>query len=259
MALRSVGPESEAESVRFHGRRVTRVGPEVKCGRRRLGGCKIQIRGSIWSFSSACRIEQAEAKTTKDQTILKRIEPAFIEPMQCKPVSELPSGEKWTFEIKFDGYRCIAVKRRREVTLFSRQKKLLNGRFPSVVEALASLEGDFILDGELVALDSQGRPSFQVLQNNLSRSHPVYFYCFDLLNREGRNLVNLPIERRRELLHKMFAAPVDPLRLFPLLHSPPGQILEAVRKLGNNLSFRSGIARASPWGGIPEASLPRGE
>jgi bifunctional non-homologous end joining protein LigD len=111
-------------------------------------------------------------------------------------------------------------------------EKLLNGRFPSVVEALASLEGDFILDGELVALDSQGRPSFQVLQNNLSRSLPVYFYCFDLLNREGRNLVNLPIERRRELLHKMFAAPVDPLRLSPLLHSPPGQILEAVRKLG---------------------------
>jgi ATP-dependent DNA ligase len=100
------------------------------------------------------------------------------------------------------------------------------------VDALASLDGDFVLDGEVVGLDSQGIPSLQVLQNNLSRSLPVYFYCFDLLNREGRNLVNLPIERRRELLHKMFAAPVDPLRLSPLLHSPPGQILDAVRKLG---------------------------
>ena len=125
-----------------------------------------------------------------------------------------------------------ACERGREVTLFSRHKKVLNKRFPGVVDALASLDGDFVLDGEVVALDSQGRPSFQVLQNNLSRSRPVYFYCFDLLNREGRNLVNLPIERRRELLHKMFAAPVDPLRLSPLLHSPPGQILEAVRKLG---------------------------
>ena len=45
------------------------------------------------------------------QTIRKRTEPAFIEPMQCKPVTALPAGEKWTFEIKFDGYRCIAVKR----------------------------------------------------------------------------------------------------------------------------------------------------
>src|SRR6478736_9071124 len=166
------------------------------------------------------------------QKLRKRTQPEFIEPMQCKPVTALPSGEKWTFEIKFDGYRCVAVKVGQEVTLFSRHKKVLNKRFPGVVDALASLDGDFVLDGELVALDSQGRPSFQVLQNNLSRSLPVYFYCFDLLNREGRNLVNLPIERRRELLHKMFAAPVDPLRLSPLLHSPPGQILEAVRKLG---------------------------
>ena len=87
------------------------------------------------------------------RTIPKHTEPAFIEPMQCK--SELPPGEKWTFEIKFDGYRCVAVKRGWEVTLFSRHMKVLNRRFPNVVEALASLDGDFVLDGELVALDSQ--------------------------------------------------------------------------------------------------------
>ena len=59
------------------------------------------MRGSIWPFQFGLPrdIGQAEAKTTKDQTILKRIEPAFIEPMQCKPVTALPAGEKWTFEI----------------------------------------------------------------------------------------------------------------------------------------------------------------
>jgi hypothetical protein len=65
-------------------------------------------------------------------------------------------GGNWTFEIKLDGYRCIAVKRAREVTLFSRHKKVLNKRFPEIAQALASLEGDFVLDGELVASDSQG-------------------------------------------------------------------------------------------------------
>ena len=152
--------------------------------------------------------------------------------MQCKPVTALPADEKWTFEIKFDGYRCIALKRGREITLFSRNQKMLNKRFPMVVEALASLKGDFVLDGELVAIDSQGRPSFQLLQNTQSRALPVYFYAFDLLNRNGELLVNFPIERRRELLGSMLAAPEDPLRLSPLLPAPSRQVLESVRKLG---------------------------
>jgi DNA ligase D-like protein (predicted ligase) len=166
------------------------------------------------------------------QPIQERREPAFIEPMQCKPVTALPAGEKWTFEIKFDGSRCIAVKRGREVTLFSRHRKILNKRFPGIVDAFASLDGNFVLDGELVALDSKGRPSFQILQNNLSRTLPVYFYCFDLLNRDGETLVSSPIEQRRDLLHSMFATPEDPLRLSPLFHAQAEQILEAVRKLG---------------------------
>ena len=151
--------------------------------------------------------------------------------MQCKPVTALPAGEKWTFEIKFDGYRCIAVKRGQEVTLFC-AKKVLNKRFPGVVQALASLEGDFVLDGELVALDSHGRPSFQLLQNTMSQSFPIYFYAFDLLNENGQLLVDLPFSRRREALESLLAAPKDPLRLSPLLQAPLGEVLEAVRKLG---------------------------
>ena len=65
--------------------------------------------------------------------------------MQCKPVTALPAT--WTFEIKVDGYRCIVVKRGSAVTLFSRNEKVLNERFPKVVDALASLGSDFVLDG----------------------------------------------------------------------------------------------------------------
>ena len=144
----------------------------------------------------------------------------------------LPVGKKWAFEIKLDGYRCIAVKRAKNVTLFSRHKKVLNRRFPRVVEAFASLEGDFVLDGELVALDSQGRPSFQLMQNSLSQSLPIYCYAFDLLHLNGKLLVKLPLSRRRELLEDLLAGPKDPLRLSPLLQASSGEILEAVRKLG---------------------------
>jgi bifunctional non-homologous end joining protein LigD len=140
---------------------------------------RINLAFSAWL---AERYQATEAKTTKDQTIQKRTEPAFIKPMQCKPVAELPAGEKWNFEIKLDGYRCIAAKRGGEVTLFSRHQKVLNRRFPGVVDALASLKGDFVLDAELVAFDSQGRPSFQILQDVSSKRIPISFYAFDLLN-----------------------------------------------------------------------------
>jgi ATP-dependent DNA ligase len=116
--------------------------------------------------------------------------------------------------------------------LFSRNEKVLNKRFPKVLEALSSLGGDFVVDGELVALDSQGRPSFHVIQDTLSQSLPIYFYGFDLLNQNDQLLVNLPFARRRELLESLLANPKDPLRLSPLLQAPPGLILEAVSKLG---------------------------
>jgi bifunctional non-homologous end joining protein LigD len=147
---------------------VTRVGPEVNTVAAGAGKSRCVDQSGL--FSSACREKSSyrEAKTTKGQTIPKRTEPAFFEPMQCKPVTALPAGVKWTFEIKFDGWRCIAVKRGREVTLFSRHRKVLNRHFSSVIAALVSFGGDFVLDGELVALDSQGKPSFQLLQHTIS-------------------------------------------------------------------------------------------
>ena len=121
------------------------------------------------------------------QRIRERTEPAFIEPMQCESVAALPAGEKWGFEIKFDGYRCIAVKRGRGVTLFSRNQKVLNKRFPGVVDALASLDGDFVLNGDLSRLDSKAdlhcnlhKPLFAGASNSFLRlwlSNPKLASC----------------------------------------------------------------------------------
>ncbi|MEA3207474.1 MAG: bifunctional non-ous end joining protein LigD [Chthoniobacter sp.] len=160
------------------------------------------------------------------------VKAAFIAPMQCKAVPALPEGDDWTYEIKFDGYRCIAVKTGKKVTLFSRNENRLNDRFPAVADALATLPGDFAVDGEIVALDEQGRPSFQLLQNSGSAVPALFFYAFDLLSRDGEELIALPIERRRELLGELLADPTDPMRLSPLLQAPAGHILEAVQRLG---------------------------
>jgi len=144
----------------------------------------------------------------------------------------LPEGDDWTFEIKFDGYRCIALKTGRKVTLYSRNQKKLNARFQALAEALAALPGDFGVDGEIVALDNKGRPSFQLLQNSGGQQAPISFYAFDLFHRDGEDLHRTPIERRRELLNELLAAPEDPVRLSPLLQAPAGHVLKAVHKLG---------------------------
>ena len=118
--------------------------------------------------------------------IQKRIKAAFIEPMQCKSVTSLPAGDKWTFEIKVDGYRSVAVKRGREVTLFSRHEKVLTRRFPNVVEMIASLEGDLVLDGELVALDPQGKPFFSYYKA-IFRSRFRFIFTYSVYSKEMAN------------------------------------------------------------------------
>ena len=111
---------------------------------------------------------------------------AFIEPMECLPVSKLPEGTQWVWEIKLDGYRAIAVKSGR-LTLFSRRKNSLNTKFPYIVEPLNSLPDNTVVDGELVAIDDNGRPDFHALQNFRSAASRVHFYIFDLLCCKGRD------------------------------------------------------------------------
>ncbi|MBA3961422.1 MAG: hypothetical protein H0X40_05920 [Chthoniobacterales bacterium] len=173
-----------------------------------------------------------KAKRVSHLSLKPGIAPKFVEPMQCKAVAALPNESGWTYEIKFDGYRALALKTGADVQVLSRNENLLNARFPDLVEALAHLPGDFTLDGEIVALDEKGRPSFQLLQNNSRQPLAVHFYAFDLLHRDGADLLTLPLERRRELLYEVISAPIDPLRLSPLLDAPPGEVLQAVRQLG---------------------------
>ncbi|HWK31849.1 MAG TPA: non-homologous end-joining DNA ligase, partial [Terriglobales bacterium] len=131
----------------------------------------------------------------------------------------LPSGEQWLYELKLDGYRVIAFKRNGNVSLRSRNDNDFNVRYPSVVKALATLPDDTVIDGEVVAFDEEGRPSFNALQNYGSAPAPVVFYVFDVLVLSGKDLRREPLQKRRELLEKKvlpklpepvrYAAPLD--------------------------------------------------
>ena len=134
---------------------------------------------------------------------LPKTKAAFVEPMDCLPVSKLPQGSRWVWEIKLDGYRAVAVKSGGAVTLFSRNRKILNRRFPYIVEPLRDLPDGTVVDGEIVALDDDGRPVFNLLQNFTSGSSRIRYFLFDLLCYKDRDLTRLPLVRRRGQLRSL--------------------------------------------------------
>ena len=129
----------------------------------------------------------------------------------------LPSGEQWLYELKLDGYRAIAFKRNGTVHLRSRNDNDFNVRYPAVVKALAKLPDNTVIDGEIVAFDQEGRPSFNALQNYGSAPAPVVYYVFDVMVLSGQDVMREPLQKRRELLEKR----VLPKLPEPVRHSAP--------------------------------------
>src|ERR1035438_6458935 len=112
----------------------------------------------------------------------------------------LPEGSNWAYELKLDGYRALAIKTGGKVHLRSRNDNDFNLRYPAVVQALGALPDETVIDGEVVALDETGRPSFNTLQNCGSAKASVFYYVFDVAVHGGRNVMSEPLSVRRELL-----------------------------------------------------------
>lgn len=130
-------------------------------------------------------------------------EAEFIAPQLARPVASVPSGDQWVHELKFDGYRLIAVRRNKNVRLYTRNQLDWTHRFERLAEAITKLPGkDLVLDGEAVVFDKKGRSSFGMLQESLQqgKGEGVCFVVFDILNHDGRNLRALPLSQRMEKL-----------------------------------------------------------
>jgi len=159
----------------------------------------------------------------------------FIEPMKAKLVEKPPAAGDWIYELKFDGIRLIAVKSDKKVSLLSRNQNDLSARFPEIVHAIQNLPArECVVDGEVVALDEEGRSSFQLLQAREieGRKSPVYFYAFDLLQLDGKSLVGLPLQARKSVLEKLCADVGDPIRYSGAIGGDAKRLLEEVKRRG---------------------------
>jgi bifunctional non-homologous end joining protein LigD len=126
------------------------------------------------------------------------------QPMLATLAEDVPRGQDWLFEVKWDGYRALAYVRGGDASLVSRNGNDLTGRFGSVAKEVAKAvrTPDCVLDGEVCALDEQGRPSFSAMQQGKPGT-PIVYEVFDVLEVDGEPLVGLPLRERRERLEAL--------------------------------------------------------
>ena len=159
--------------------------------------------------------------------------PQFIPPMKATLSQKIPEGANWLYEVKWDGYRALALKHGDTARLLSLKNKPLNTDFPSVVTAVRAIDAHTaIIDGEVVAVNKSGKPSFQVLQNrkSLGRDWHIIYYAFDLLNLEGEDLTRLPLEQRKQKLRALLGN--SGVRYSAELIGQPDIIAKTIREAG---------------------------
>jgi bifunctional non-homologous end joining protein LigD len=179
----------------------------------------------------------------------------FIPPMLLLRKERLPEGSEWLYELKLDGYRALAIKLGGKIQLRSRNNNDFNSRYPGIVEALADMPDDTVIDGEVVALDEEGRPSFNTLQNYASAGVPLCFFIFDVLILNGKDVMGETLMRRRELIEEhVLPTLAEPIRYSPILdatlhaliRSVKEQRLEGLVAKRRNSKYESGL-RSGAW------------
>jgi hypothetical protein len=163
-------------------------------------------------------------------------------PMEAKSVESIPSEGKYLFEPKWDGFRCLAFRNRKNILLQSKAGQPLGRYFPELTQALFKLPDRFVLDGEIVIFVKDVLSFDDLLQRihpaqsrirKLSASTPATLMCFDLLvDERGKSLLHLPLKERRLKLEKFLrsASPSGAIRLSPASRDRR-QALQWMRKL----------------------------
>ena len=154
----------------------------------------------------------------------------FTPPMECLPVNELPENPDWVYELKLDGFRGQGIRDKSGVHLLSRNGRDFSKKFPKVCAALAeALPMGTAVDGELVAFDESGHPSFNAIQNASAETN-IVFFVFDVLVNRWKDVRHLALSERLPLLQSV--VPSERLQLSEHFAGPVSQFVAAVKKMG---------------------------
>ncbi|MDQ0965386.1 DNA ligase D-like protein (predicted ligase)/DNA ligase D-like protein (predicted 3'-phosphoesterase)/DNA ligase D-like protein (predicted polymerase) [Flavobacterium sp. W4I14] len=129
--------------------------------------------------------------------------PEHIDPMLCTLVKAPVESEEYLYELKWDGYRIISKVENGKVRMNSRSGLDYTKKYPLIAEALENLDHELMIDGEVVVLNSGGKPDFDALQLYNGKRTPIRYCVFDLLFLDGNNLMELPLYQRKELLEAL--------------------------------------------------------
>ncbi len=160
--------------------------------------------------------------------------PRFIEPMKATLSTRPFRDEDWLFEVKWDGYRVEAVIADGDVRIYTRNGHDAETYFPRLLSPPDWIDAaEAIVDGEVVALDDQGRPDFGLLQERISagrtgRPVALVFQAFDLLHLDGRSLLAVPLEQRRRLL-ELVVQPTSRVQVAPAIDTEGEAFFEAAK------------------------------
>lgn len=177
----------------------------------------------------------------------------FIEPMAALLVDTLPAGDDWLYEAKFDGYRAMVLKDGANVRILSRKGNDLTADYPAIREAISRVTAkSAMVDGEIVAFDEAGRPSFQHLHHRSAKPAAIRYFAFDLLHLNGKDLQSEPLWSRRAMLHKIVGG--TDVEFSAELPGSPEDVIQAVTEVGlegvvakrRNSTYESG-KRTGAW------------
>ena len=170
---------------------------------------------------------------SKDFSALPPAKVRFVEPMYALAVQKLPQGQEWLYEVKFDGYRCLAGRDSTGVMLWSRRENLFTKQFPEIARASERLPPNTLVDGEIVALDEKGRVSFNLLQHHRSKAQALVFYAFDVLIYRDRSVLNVPLDFRREVLRRIFEdIKAAPIGFSENIEAAPTDLIRVAKEFG---------------------------